>query len=137
MIDELRNKQNYINKIDLEKIKKKLILISSHDTHLSANIWFLGINGNLYDYNFNDELNLILHYEDNELFLEIKYNDRTIVPQFCEKHPKRENICQFESYIDFIKKRIHKEELLNDFCNEVIEKFPEYLERENLIKDDL
>jgi len=100
-------------------------------------MWFLGINANSYDYNFNDELTLILHYQDNELFMEIKYNDKFVLPEFCERHPKRPNLCVFDKYIEFIKKRIHNDGLLNDFCNEVIDKFPAYLERESHFKEDL
>lgn len=123
--------------INIKNLVKKLILISSHDTHISANMWFLGINANSHDYNYNDELTLILHFEDEEMYLEIKYNDKTVVPDFCERHPKKSNICVFDKYLDFIEKRIHRDELLNDFCNEVIDKFPAYLERKTNIKDDL
>ena len=97
------------NKKILEKINKKLLLVSSHDTYISYHIYFLGINGNNFNYDYNDELSLILHYDEKrkELFLEIKYNDKRIVAEYCQKDPNRENICEFESYLHFIEKRIH------------------------------
>lgn len=120
-----------------EKINKKLILVSSHDFYLTSNLWFLGVNANQFNYEYNDEINLLLHYENNELFLELKYNDKEIVPDFCEKDPNRINVCKFDKYMEFIQKRIHKEELLEDFCNLKIDKFPEYIDRVSHLKDDL
>ena len=128
----LKNKE----KSKTKKIKKKLILVSSHDTYISANLWFLGVNGNEFDYSYNDELNLILHLINNELLLEIKYNNKTVVPQFCERDPIYTNFCEFKKYMEWLEKRVHREELLNDFCNEDIEKFPSYSERTSHLNDE-
>ncbi len=73
LIEVLKSEINKV--INNDKDKKKIIFLSAHDLYLGGFLIGLGLEHDKFNYEFNDEINIILFKKNEKMFVKIEYND--------------------------------------------------------------
>jgi hypothetical protein len=113
--------KNFDSRINNHKNKVKIVLFSGHDVNLAVMMTSLSPNdSNKYQYEFNDEINFILHEINDDYYVSIKYNDDDIdMRVICEDDiviKENINLCEYEKFQRFADQFIVEENMLRNFC---------------------